>query len=195
MSQDDLRRQIERHYAGQGLDAARLERLARIDAGSLPAEPAARHAPARRWALAAVVIVLLSGNVYFGLRSQRAWSPPNGAAVAGAPTVTVSGPRFVALRSFAARCPHCGQTLAPFQELERRFGARGVLFVSREVGDAEARERSRELCATLGADGSPARCCEIRLIDRTSGALAARFTSGEPAEPFERAFAAAVEGR
>lgn len=195
MSQDDLRRQIERHYAAQGLHAARLERLARMDAGPLAAQLAAWRTPARSWALVAAMIVLLGGNVYFGLRSQRAWNPPNVDAGARTPALVVTGPRFVALRSFASRCPHCGQTLAPFQDLERRFGSRGVLFVSREVGDAGAPERSSELCAALGVKDAPPRCCEIRLIDRASGALAARFTAGEPAGPFEQAFASVVEGR
>lgn len=175
---DGLREQIERHYLEQRLDGATLDRLA-----SLPGAGSQAGWNPRRWALAACIFALLMGNAYFAWHGQRERHPAR-----------PPGARFVAMRSYADHCPACKQTLPPFEQLENRFAGERVLFVSRDVGDPVGVRRGHELCAGLGVRCTDDRCCEIHLMDRASGQVLARYSSGEAPEPFESAFEDAVVG-
>lgn len=189
MKQKTLNEEIADVYATASLPPEISDRLVRIGKLGPAAGPSPRRGFRAAWfGLAACLIALLAGNLYFLAR-------PEATPRQTSPTTQHPLPNLVVARIHADWCRRSPNMAPLFVELSQEFGNQPVLFVTLDITDDNGRKAARVLAADLGIESVHAPPFEsgmLKLIDRRAGRTLAVVTDRADVPSMEGALASAL---
>lgn len=192
MNRKTLNQEIADVYSGAALPPEIRDRLVRIGELGRTALPIVHRRPSRVWfGLAACIIALLAGNLYF-------LANPESTAPQPTPASQHPLPNLVVARIHADWCRRSPNIAPLFVELSQEFGNQPVLFVTLDITDDEGRKAARALAADLGIESvndQPFESGMLKLIDRRANKTLAVVTDRADVPTMEGALASALPRR